>query len=198
VKLFHYAVFLGLLAIGLGGSVLLVPHQDELGLMFFKARQYPQARRILEEKFAAGEHSIDVIVPLAEILVQSGDVDRALAMLRSFPVRPDERNALANRIGQFERYGQLTWDYMHTLEEINRTKRSEDTLRELANLYRYLNLTNRLAATLRELIVHYAAEPSDFVELANLEAIGGQPSHAAHTLDELGRRHPEAVTGDTV
>jgi len=198
VKLFHYAVFLGLLAVGLDGSVLLVPHQDELGLMFFKARQYPQARRILEEKLAAGERSIDVIVPLAEILVRSGDVDRALAMLRSFPVRLDERTALANRIGQFERYGQLTRDYMHTLEEINRAKRSEDTLRELANLYRYLNLTDPLAATLRDLIAHYAAEPSDFVELANLEAIEGRPSHSAHTLDELGRRHPEALTGDSV
>jgi cellulose synthase operon protein C len=198
MKPFHYAVFLGLLAVGLGGSVLLVPHQDELGLMFFKARQYPQARRILEERLAAGEHSIDVVVPLAEILVQSGDVERALALLRRFPVRPAERIALAKRIGQFERYGQLTWDYLHTLEEINRTKRSEDTLRELANLYRYFNLTEQLAATLGELIAHCAAGPSDFAELANLEAIEGRPSHAAQTLDELGRRHPEAVTGATV
>jgi hypothetical protein len=38
VKPFHYTVFLGLVVVGLGASVLLVPHQDELGMMFFKAR----------------------------------------------------------------------------------------------------------------------------------------------------------------
>jgi len=198
VKPLHYLVFLSLLAVGLGGSVLLVPHQSELGLMYFKARQFPQARRILEERLAAGDHSIDVVAPLAELFVQSGDVERALALLRRFPVRPEERITLAEKIGQVEQYGQLSRDYLRTLEEVSRAKRSEETLRELANLYRYFNLTEPLATTLRELIGHYAAEPSDFVELANLEAIGGRSSRAVHTLDELGRRHPDAVTGDTV
>jgi hypothetical protein len=54
MKPVHYAVFLGLLGAGLGASVLLVPHQDELGMIFFKARQYPEARRILEERLAGG------------------------------------------------------------------------------------------------------------------------------------------------
>jgi cellulose synthase operon protein C len=197
VKTLHYAIFAGLLAIGLAGSVLLVPGRDELGLLYFKARQYPQAQRILEQRLAAGEHSIDVAVPLADLYIQSGDVDRALALLKRFPVRPDERFALAERIGQFQQYGQLTREYLRTLEKINRLKRSEQSLRELANLYRYFNQPVPLAAVLEELIRNYPAEPADFVELANLQAIGGNFLRAATTLEQLEVRHPEAVTGDT-
>ncbi len=198
MKPFHYAVFLGVLAAGIGASVLLVPHQDETGLMLFKAGQHPQARRLLEERLAAGERSSDIVLPLAEILIQSGDVERALNLLRTLPAPPGERTALDQRIGQFERYGQFTWDYLHTLEEICRTKPSDADLRELANLYRYLNLTEKLTATLHELIARGATEPSDFVELANLEAIAHRASHAAQVLDDLEKQHPEAITGDTV
>jgi cellulose synthase operon protein C len=198
MKRLHYAVFLCLLALGFGASLLLVPGRDELGLLYFKARKNDEAQSVLQQRLRAGEHSIDVVIPLADLYIQSGDVDRALALLKRFPARPDQRIALAERIGQFERYGQLTREYLHTLEQINRMKRSEVTLRELAGLYRYFNEVGPLAATLEELYRHYSATPNEVMELANLEAIGGQFARAASTLELLEKRYPKAITGDTV
>ncbi len=198
MKRLHYAVFLCLLTVGFGASLLLVPGRDELGLLYFKARKNNEAQSILEQRLRAGEHSIDIVIPLADLYIQSGNVDRALALLRRFPARPGQRIALAERIGQFERYGQLTREYLHTLEQINRMKRSAETLRELAGFYRYFNEVGPLAATLEELNRHYSATPGELMELANLEAIGGQFARAASTLELLEKRYPKAITGDTV
>jgi tetratricopeptide (TPR) repeat protein len=194
----QYAVFLGLLALGLGGSMLLVPSQNQLGLLYFKARQNRQAKPILEQRLKQGEHTIDVVVPLADIYMQSGDVDRALALLNRFPVPPEQRLELARRIGQFESFGQRTRDYLRTLEKINRIKRSEAVLREIAVLYRYFNQVGPLTEVLEELIDHYPGMPDEFIELANLQAIAGKLSAAASTLEKLEKRHPEAITGDAV
>ncbi|HEY6340544.1 MAG TPA: hypothetical protein VIY49_03555 [Bryobacteraceae bacterium] len=198
MKRLHYAVFLAVLGIGFAGSLVLVPGRDELGLLYFKARRNSEAQSVLEQRLRSGQRSIDVVIPLADLYIQSGDVDHALALLEHFPARPDQKIALAETIGQFERYGQLTGQYLHTLEQINRMKSSAATLRELAGLYRYLNQVGPLAATLQALASRYDPSSDELMELANLEAIGGQFAPAASTLEQLEKRYSEAVSGGTV
>jgi cellulose synthase operon protein C len=198
MKRLHYVVFLALLAIGFAGSLLLVPGRAELGLLYFKARKNSEAQSVLEQRLRSGQRSIDVVIPLAELYVQSGDVDHALALLEHFPAGPGQQIALAETIGQFERYGQLTEQYLHTLEQINRMKSSAAILRQLAGLYRYYNQVGPLVGALQELASRYDPSSDELMELANLEAVGGQFARAASTLEELENRYPEAIGGATV
>ncbi|MBV9507862.1 MAG: hypothetical protein JO323_22965 [Acidobacteriia bacterium] len=198
MKGLRYTALICIVAMGLGGSVLLIPAPGVIGLMYFKGGHYREAKEALERRLSAGDKSVDVVVPLAELYVQSGQVNRAVSLLKTLRVAPSERSSLDREIGNFERFGQFTKAYLQTLEEINRLQKSEDSLRELADLYRYLGQTGRLTETLRTLAANYPGEPSDLTELANLEAVEGHTAKAIDTLLLLERRHPESINTDSV
>jgi hypothetical protein len=63
MKPLQYTVFAGLLLAGVAAGFLQEPDASELGLLYFKAHQDDEARRILESRLAAGELSIDVTIP---------------------------------------------------------------------------------------------------------------------------------------
>jgi Tfp pilus assembly protein PilF len=198
MKPLHFVVFSVVVAAGLGGSAFLIPRQADLGLMYFKDRQYAAARSIYEKRLAAGAPSVDVVMPLAELYTQSGEVSRAVDLLQRFASHRADKVDLIQRIGKFQQYEQRPEDYLKTLEEINRRKSSEESLRELANLFRYTNQNSKLIATLQLLVAKYPSNPSDFLELANLQVIGGHAAEAAATMERLEAKQPRAITADTV
>ena len=111
---------------GLAGSFLLIPRDSELSLMYFRGHHYADARRLYEQRLAAGDRSVDVVMPLAEVYVQSGEVGRAVDLLRHFGTSAGDRLELFQRVARFQKYGQQMQEYLHTLEAISRIEVSED------------------------------------------------------------------------
>ena len=198
MKPFHYMSLAAIMAGGLAGSLLLIPRDSELGLMYFRGHQYADARRLYEKCVASGDRSIDVVMPLAELYIQSGEVGRAVSLLRQSPTPAGGSLELFQRISTFQKYGQQMQEYVQTLEAINRMESSEDGLRELTNQYRYANQAVKLIPALETLIARYAGEPSEYLELANLLAAGGRTGEAAGVLERFETRHPRDVTADSV
>ena len=194
----HYAVLISVLACGMASSVWLIPGQSDLGLMRLKERQYASARQIYETRLAAGERSADVIMPLAEIYLQLGDVDRALDLLGQLSGDRSDRYDLLLQVARFQKYGERQQDYLRSLEAMNRVQSSPEGLRDLANLYRYANRSAELAATLQALTAKSPEDPLEFLELANLLAIAGRTPEAAQVMNRFEALFPRAVTADSV
>ena len=198
MKPLQYIVLAAVMACGLAGSFLLIPSEADLSLMYFRGHQYEEARRLYEKRLGAGDRSVDVVMPLSELYVQSGDVDRAVVLLRQLAAPAADRLDLFQRVATFQKYGEQMQEYLQTLEAINRIKSSEDGLRDLAAQYRYANENAKLIPALQTLVARYQGEPAEYLELANLLAVGGRTADAAGLLDRFEARHPRDVTPDSV
>jgi Tfp pilus assembly protein PilF len=198
MKPFHYVILGLVLAGGLAGSILLIPGDSDLGLMYFRGHQYTDAQPVLEKRLAAGDRSVNVIMPLAELYVQSGEVGRAVGLLRQMAASNPDRLSLLRRIAAFQKYNQQMQDYLRTLEVIERIAGSEDGLRELTVQYRYANDNAKLIPALQVLIARYPGEPSEFLELANLLAAGSRFADAANVMKRFETSHPRDVSAESV
>ncbi|PWU05655.1 MAG: hypothetical protein C5B51_13990 [Terriglobia bacterium] len=195
---FYYVALIVVLAAGLVGGALLLPDDSGLGLMYFKDRQYAAARSLYEKRLAAGETTGDVVAPLAELYVQAGEIDRAVDLLGRLQSIPAEKLELFQRIGKYQQYTQRREKYVQTLETINGLHASENTLRELATLYRYANQDAKLIESLEAIVARNRPEASDFLELANLLAAQGLFSRAAAVMEQFEAQQPHNVTADAV
>ncbi len=194
----HYVFLAAVLMAGIAGSLLLVPRESDLSLMAFRGHHFEDAMRLYENRLANGDRSADVVMPLAEVYVQSGEVGRAVSLLQRFSGPSSDHLELLRKVATFQKYGQEMREYRSTLEEIDRIQSSEDGLRELANQYRYANRTDQLIPALRTLLSRYRGEPFEFLELANLLAVGGRPAEAATVLERMEAQHPHDITQNTV
>ncbi|HTA46274.1 MAG TPA: tetratricopeptide repeat protein [Bryobacteraceae bacterium] len=198
MKSFHYLVLGLVLIAGLGGSVLLIPNESDLGMMYYRGHQYSEARPLLEKRLSAGDRSIDVIMSLAELYVQNGEVDRAIELLHKANASNADRLELFQKVATFQKYSQQAQDYLATLETIEKIAGSEDGLRELAFQYRFANDNAKLIPALQTLVGRYKAYPSEFLELANLLAVGSRFTAAADVMQRFEIRHPNDVSPETV
>lgn len=197
MKPLHYVILAMLLAAGFAGSLLLVPNESELALMYFRSRQYSDARPFLEKRYAAGERSVDVVMPLAEVYVQDGEVERAVQLLRQLQASDSDRVALFQQISVFQKYNEQMQDYLGTLESISRMAVSEESLRELADQYRYANDNMKLIPALQTLTARYKGDPDEYLELTNLLAAGSRFREAVDVMRRFETRHAAAVSAES-
>src|SRR5260370_28956884 len=80
----HYLFFVVLIGGGVGLSVLLVPGKGELALIHFKDKEYEVACRSYEERLSSGNRSIDVVIPLTQLYLQFGEVEKAVQLMEEF------------------------------------------------------------------------------------------------------------------
>jgi Tfp pilus assembly protein PilF len=198
VKPYHYLALGIVLITGLAGSLLLIPDESDLGLMYFRGHQYREARPLLEKRLSQGDRSIDVIMSLAELYVQDGEVDRAVALLHKVNASDADRLELFQKVAVFQKYNQQALDYLATLETIDKFAASEDRLRELTIQYRYANDNAKLIPALQTLVARYKADPSEYMELANLLAVGGRFAAAADVMQRFDRVHPNDASAESV
>lgn len=198
MKPFHYIILAAVLAGGLAGSILLIPGDSDVGLMYFRGGQYAEAEPILEKRLAAGDLSVGVVMPLAELYVERGNVSRAIELLRRMNASDRDRLELFHKVAIFQKYNQQMQDYLLTLEAIEKMAGSENGLRELTIQYRYADDNGKLIPALQTLIAHYKGYPSEYLELANLLAVGSRFNEAAGVMERFEARHPADVSAETV
>lgn len=186
----HYAIFLVVVAAGLFSSLLLIPGPSQTALLFFKGQHYDRAARIYEARLAAGDDSVDVVVPLAQLYLERGKTERAVRLLKNLPPRADRDHAIAD----FYKSALQPEQYLQTIEKFDRWQLSEKELRELCDLYRDRSRYADLKATLRILIARFPRQADDFVELANIEASQGDAAAAEKTMKVMAGVLPRPVS----
>ena len=190
-------VFVALFVIaGVATGFLLVPRDKELALMFFKDKDFEAALQVYEDQLAAGDWSINVVVPLTQLYLQYGDVDTAAGLMEKF-VRRNPENIEARRLlGRYFQFAQRPADYLRNLEETIDISISETELRELSAIYNFNAQFERQVAVLEMLIRHFPSNSGDFLTLAQLQASLSDFDGAVRTLDRLLELHPDTLTAD--
>ena len=67
-----------LVLIGVGAGYLLIPKHKELALMQLKHNVFDKAKKNFEAQLAAGDTSVAVVGPLADLHLHFGEVEKAV------------------------------------------------------------------------------------------------------------------------
>ena len=198
MKLRHCVVFVGLLVMGLAGGLALVARESELALIDLRDKEFDRALQRYEQRLAAGDLSVSVVIPLCQLYLQYGRIESAVALMERFvqenPANLDARRQLARYYQQSQR----TEDYVRTLEQIVSAEPSRAILSELSDIYNFRGELTEQIRTLRTLTRLYPGEPQDLLDLAGLQAANGRLADAAVTLEKLVASRPGSATLDTV
>ncbi|HFC53245.1 MAG TPA: tetratricopeptide repeat protein [Gammaproteobacteria bacterium] len=187
----HYMVVL-VVALALLGGYLVYPRSPELALMRYKNKQYTAARAEYERLLEEGNSSADVVVPLSELYLVYGDMNRAVDLMERFvEANPDNLEARIY-LGKLYQQTQRPHDYLGNLEKRAEVQPSEEALRNLSQLYNAEGRIGQQIEVLKRIVQDYDAKPQDYKDLAYLLAAEGDMVSASDVLRRLGREYPSA------
>jgi tetratricopeptide (TPR) repeat protein len=184
-----------LTGLGVAASILLIPRQQELALMYFKDKRFEEAKQAYEEQLAKGELDSGLISRLVDLYLQYGHIDQAIAVMEKYIGAHPADMAARKELGMLYQYAQRPDDYLRNLEELSRLNPDKETLLTLLDIYNFNAQYDKQIAALRELIEKQEdAEPAHYMKLAELLASRKSYQETAETLLALRKAHPDAVT----
>lgn len=186
----------GLVAVSLLFSLFLVPTTKDRALMHFRDSQFDEAKALYESLYKDGDTSPDVIIPLAKLYLQFGDVDGAIRLMEQFVQQNPLHLEARLQLGTFYQYAQRPLDYLRNLEELQRLFPSAETLREMADIYNYYGRYDEQRQALEALVANYEYSQQDVLQLSYLKAREHEYNAAASIITDLG--DPKALTLQTV
>ncbi|MBY6266307.1 tetratricopeptide repeat protein, partial [Azospirillum sp. 412522] len=175
-------VVLLVLLVGVGASLLLIPHSGELALQKFRDRDYDSARAVYEERYAAGDRSGGTVMPLTRLSLAQGDVERAIALTEDFVAAEPSSVEARDLLNRLYQDAQRPGDYLENLTVLAELRHSADLFRELAYA---AGFRNRMALKAEALARYCTLRPEDVdaqQELAALLASRGDHAGAVGWL----------------
>lgn len=177
----------------IGASLALIPRGQEMALLRLESGDAEGARALLEQRFAAGEHAPALVAALARARAETGDLPAAVALLEPLAAeRPRDRQVLEALVSYRRQIGDDRAGLLRALLALQAVAPEVARLREIAGLQGMLGQRDAQRSTLRALLSDGAAQPSDLLALARLEAAGGSPAEGLAALRRLARQHPAA------
>ncbi len=176
-------------------SWLLIPRDAEIGLMQLKERDFSDAQSHFEKLYEAGERSVSIAMPLADIYLYKGQVREALTILEEFVAAAPRNVRALKKLAQVQEEAREYGSYLATLGRLYELEPSPDMARLLADLHGYRGAPGKRADYLADVLETGLAEREDFVELALFRADEGRTAEAIAVLEELWQRLPDRFTG---
>lgn len=187
----HYLTFATLVAAGIAASLALIPPDQEMALMYLKSRQIPQAQAIYERLFAEGDQSVQVVIPLVDIYLSLGSVNRAVEVLEPFVERHPKNVPAMEKLAKLYQYAQRPLDYLSIQQRLSELDPSERRLGELADIYNFYGRYEQQIATLRQLTRLYPGNTRRSLDLAQLLAARKRYDEAIASLRLIQKQAPE-------
>jgi TolA-binding protein len=177
-----------------GFSLLLIPRNAELGLMYKKGRQYELAKYEFNKQSRNGDLSTKVTIPLMELFVHFGEIDQAIDLIERFVAKNPKDILAREMLGNLYRDGMRPKKYILNLENTTRLEPTEKRLRELIYLHQTQGQTKKVLEFLKTVIQQFSATSKDYITLAYLQAKNANYSDAVHTLEKFEGEHPQSVS----
>lgn len=194
----YYLAALAIAVAGVAVATFIVPREQELALMRMKDKDFVLARETYENRYATGDRSISIVIPLAEVYLHFGEVDRALALLEQFvAASPGSAEALA-LLGRYYKAAHRKGDYQRNLERLAELAPAPEVLRELVGIYAFSGQDEKRERALTLLVDRFTATSAEYGDLARLRAALGMLKRAALAIETLAARHPDAVDLDLI
>jgi tetratricopeptide (TPR) repeat protein len=126
-------IFLCVAAIIAARFLILTP--ETVALMYLDSKMYEEAMRRYEKMLAAGNRSGNVIIPLAKLYAQQGEIKRAVGLLVRYINRnPDLLNAEAV-LSQIDKSATFLDEYGKLIERTPDFSSTNDVLLDLSSWY---------------------------------------------------------------
>ena len=216
----HVAFLIVLVAGAVGLSLILIPGQEELGLMHLKGRDFGAARERFEvllrgsltdgsgdgladglaDRSGAREAALTVgaVQGLNDVYIHAGDIERAISVTeRLLEERPDDVALIELLLG-FYRQAQRPDDVVRSLERLARTDPTPERLRELAAHYDYTDRVDDERRMLARLVAGPGSTSADHQKLARLRAASGDVRGAAEMLYAIWAIDESSLTLETL
>jgi len=181
------AAALGALAL----SIAMFPRDKQVGLMTLKDHDFDTARTVYESRWNLGDRAASVAIPLTQIYLNFGDIDRAVAVMEELvaaqPSNPQAYRILADLYFDAQRFGDLRL----ILERMADRFPSDANLRELAAFYETYGMTDAEIAALARIVSESRPTAQELRRLAGLLAAAGERRRAADMLRRLDMEFPE-------
>lgn len=185
-----------LLVVGVGASFYLIPTEQQVGQM----RQKDDAVRgsgytDYKAEFAKGDRSPQTLIGATTDLIKEGRAAEVLPLLEAHvQTNPDDLDARKKLAEIYQATGRDA-DYLREIEYVAQKDPSAANLKLLADMYNYVQMYDKQAATLRKLIdVTGGNQPEYYVDLASILMIEEDKAGSAAVLQELRTKHPDYVS----
>jgi thioredoxin-like negative regulator of GroEL len=168
-------------------SLILIPRNNEVALMQLEDGHYSNALDNYLKLIKKGDTSINAVMPLSQLYLQYGDIDKGIKLLEDFVAQHPTSADARKRLGMFYDYAQMPYAYMDNLEKLTALTPTQELLRELADSYEFHDLYDKQAQILAQLInaKDYVFKEEDYNKLAHLYASRQQVGEALSIMQSL-------------
>lgn len=192
-----YVIFILLLFVaGVFVSFFLIPDEEQIALM----HQHDQELRTMgyidyQKEYDAGRRSEEVVVGLTNLYIGEGRGMEAMPVLEQHLQEYPDHTEARKKLAELYQAAGRDEDYLREIEMVAEQQPTEENLKLLADMYNYVGMYDKQAATLAHLIkVSEGTAPEYYVDLATIQTLQENKQAAAETLKELRRRHPEHIS----
>lgn len=184
-----------LLVVGVAASFFLIPTEDQVVQMRAKddvQRGTGSGYTDYKAEFASGDRSMPVVIGATTALIQEGRAGEVLPLLEAHvQTNPDDLAARKKLAEIYQATGRDA-DYLREIEYVAAKDPSAENLKLLADMYNYVQMYDKQAATLRQLIqVTNGSVPEYYVDLASVLVLEEDKPASNAVLQELRAKHPD-------
>jgi tetratricopeptide (TPR) repeat protein len=180
-----------LLAIGL--SLLVLPSDEEVGIMLLRDRKYEAARSYFEKQVEAGDLSAPTVSAMLKIHVEYGDVERAIALIERLDGAFGGSAAILAQLAELYRADRRFGLYLRTMERLVAIQPTQDRLETLADAYYKAGDLDARIAVLSKLRELELITVELLIELSELLKVRGRFEEATSALFKADAREPDAL-----
>ncbi|MFL5518130.1 MAG: hypothetical protein ACJ8DJ_18385, partial [Gemmatimonadales bacterium] len=192
------ASVVGLGALAIGSSFLVIPRGREMALLQIHTGDRQLGLAMLEERVMKGDRSPATIAALAAARAEGGNVNGAAQLLEDMVARGGATRAALTMLEGFERTAGRRTELVRTLEQLQQVAPDIQRQREITSIYADTGRTEDRLRAARDLVRLFPAEPVEYVTLARLEMAAGNLREAEAALEALATRYPQAVDASIV
>lgn len=181
----YYIGVATLVALGVAASIVLKPQEKEVAFMRMKDNHMDEALQLYEKKYADGDRSVNIVMPLANVYLEKGMVENAVAIMEDFVNSHPDILEARQRLGELYDFSQEPDKVMANLEVINRLQPDPANLRRLEEYYSNKNNLEKQQETLEQLASSSELTEQERIQLSYFYALHKDFDKAVAVFDGI-------------
>lgn len=181
-----FVLFLALF--GFVASLLLIPGNQELALIYLKDKDFEKASELFEEEYRLGKRDAFTLLPLIDLKLHYGKIDEAIILMELFVQKQPSSIKALRVLSKYYQYGQRYDQYLRIEEKLFSLDPSVHQARQLARLYNFNGQYEKQIQIIESLVDEGAADKQEYLDLFHLHSYMGRNKQAFQILQNLQRR----------
>nr|CRH06948.1 conserved protein of unknown function [Candidatus Magnetococcus massalia] len=177
-----------LISFGVALSILVLPNDEVLALMYMKDKEFDTAKAyFLSYMDKIDEMPDSAVLPLAKLHLQNGEVNKAVGLLEAFLKRKPDNMEARRLLSTYYQYDQRPTEYLQNLESIIAKSPDKDAYIKLSHLYNQHGQYEDQIRILYELIQYYPEDTAHYMDLIRILAAHKRHDESVEVMRKLSK-----------